>query len=484
MTPSDPDSRPARSRGAVRPVGPNRTLGPAGTGGDPETVRVSELLAALSFALDLTEGQPFGHALRSCLIGMRLAERLDLPVQDRRDLYYAMLLKDVGCSSNAARVFELFGGDERAAKHALKRVDWTNYLMAARYAFSQAAPGAKWFDRARRLASIAGAGPKVAAEMVQARCTRGAEIVTELGFGPAPAAAVAALDEHWDGHGQPRGLRREEIPLLARIISLAQTVEVFAVIDGASEALAMARSRRGSWFDPNLVDAILDLVPTLERWCALDEWALQEAVRAIEPGEATVIAGPGTLDRIARGFAKVVDAKSPFTARHSERVAEIALDVARALGLPESELQDLGRAGLLHDLGKLSVPNVILDKPGRLSALEWETVRLHPYYTQRILDRVEGFQELAFVASSHHERLDGRGYFRGLRGAQIPVGARILAVADIFEALTAARPYRPALPYETALATMERDRGAALGGDCLEALAQVVAEAKEQKRAA
>src|SRR5262245_4441508 len=139
MNPSDPDSRggPRMRRGpAPAMTGTGRPLTPAPSGRDVESVRVSELLAALSFALDLTEGQPFGHALRSCLIGMRLAERLDLPVQDRRDLYYAMLLKDVGCSSNAARVFELFGGDDRAAKHALKRVDWTNYLVAARYAFT------------------------------------------------------------------------------------------------------------------------------------------------------------------------------------------------------------------------------------------------------------------------------------------------------------------------------------------------------------
>ena len=488
MKTREPDPGPPRGgpRASASP-GP-RSLS-SGTRGDrdlaarPEAVRVSEVLAALSFALDLTEGQPFGHALRSCLIGMRLAERLDLPVQERRDLYYAMLLKDVGCSSNAARVFELFGGDDRAAKQALKRVDWSNVLVAARYAFTQTAPGATWFERARRLATLAGSGSKVAAEMVEARCTRGAEIVTELGFGPGPAAAVAALDEHWDGHGQPLGLRREEIPLIARIIGLAQTVEVFAVIDGPLEALAVARARRGTWFDPALVDAVHDLAKDMEQWCALDEWGLQEAVRAIEPGEAAVLAGPGTLDRIARGFAKVVDAKSPYTARHSERVAEIALEVGRGLGLAERELRDLGRAALLHDLGKLSVPNAILDKPARLSALEWETVRLHPYYTQRILDRVEGFQDLAFVASSHHERLDGRGYFRGLRGAQIPMGARILAVADIYEALTSDRPYRPALPSETALATMERDRGIALGGDCLEALAHWVSGGGERKAA-
>src|SRR5437762_6546551 len=162
------------------------------------SVSVAEVFSALSFALDITEGHPFGHALRTCLIGMRLADRMGLPLTDRRDLYYALMLKDVGCSSNAARVFELFGGDERAAKRDRMRVDWPNYFKAARFAMAHAASGASWYQRARRVASLAAAGPNAAAELVRTRCERGADIVTRLGFTPAVATALGALrsEEH------------------------------------------------------------------------------------------------------------------------------------------------------------------------------------------------------------------------------------------------------------------------------------------------
>jgi putative nucleotidyltransferase with HDIG domain len=471
---SQPHPGPRRGLNDLAPAAP----APARRG--TESVRVSELLSALSFALDLTEGQPFGHSLRTTLIGMRLGELFDLSLQERRDLYYALLLKDVGCSSNAARVHELFGGDDRTAKHDLKRVDWANYLKAAHYALAHAAPGAGWFERAKRVVAVANRGPRAALEMVEARCTRGAAIVSQLGFGATVAQAVAALDEHWDGHGHPRGLRGQEIPLQARIMGLAQTVEVFAAIDGARAGLEVARRRRGSWFEPAMVAALEHMERDLAAWCSLNDWELQEAVQAVEPGDAALLAGPGTLDRIAHGFASVVDAKSPYTANHSMRVTEIALAVAESLGFGKEDLADLRRAALLHDLGKLSVSNAILDKPGPLTAQEWEVMRLHPYYTQRILDRITGFEDLAFVASSHHERLDGRGYYRGLRGAQLPLGARILAVSDIFEALTADRPYRPALPQETALKIMSRDRRIGLCDDCFEALSRSVADDRSE----
>jgi len=449
-----------------------------------ESVGVSEVLGALSFALDLTEGQPFGHALRSCLIGMAIAERIHLPLAERRDLYYGLLLKDVGCSSNAARVYELFGGDDRMAKRDLKRVDWSRYFQAAQYAVAHAAPGSSWLERARRVAQLAGSGTRTARELVEARCRRGSQIVRDLGFGVTVAEAIGALDEHWNGRGEPRGLRAGEIPLLSRIMGLAQTVEVFAVLESPSAAVGIARARRGSWFDPTLVEAAGTLAPELTLWCALDESGLQQAVREVEPGDAVLLAGPGALDRIGEAFAAVVDAKSPFTADHSRRVTEWVVKISEVLGLGEAERTELRRAALLHDLGKLSVPNSVLDKPGPLAAEEWETVRLHPYYTQRILERVRGFQSLAYVASSHHERLDGRGYFRGLRGNEVPLGARILAVADVYDALTSARPYRPAMTQERAIATLEKDRGIGVAEDCLDALLSIVGGAGVQRRGA
>jgi HD-GYP domain-containing protein (c-di-GMP phosphodiesterase class II) len=206
------------------------------------------------------------------------------------------------------------------------------------------------------------------------------------------------------------------------------------------------------------------------RWSALDDASLRREVREVEPGDAALLAGPGTLDRIAAGFADVVDAKSPYTAQHSSRVCEFALAVADGLGFDAQARDELNRAALLHDIGKLSVPNSILDKPGPLDAEEWEVVRLHPYYTQRILEHIGGFERIAIVAALHHERLDGRGYFHGLSGPQIPLASQVIATADIFDALTTARPYRPALPEEVAIKLMEQDRGTGLLPECLDAL--------------
>src|SRR6185503_371508 len=132
------------------------------------------------------------------------------------------------------------------------------------------------------------------------------------------------------------------------------------------------------------------------------------------------------------------------------------------------------RAGLLHDIGKLSVPNRILDKPGKLTPREWEVVKLHPYYTYQILERVPVFGELAFDASAHHERLDGRGYFRNLPAAQLSLQARILAAADQLDALSAERPYRGQLPRERVVAILREERGTGLCAECVDAAVHVI----------
>lgn len=438
---------------------------------------MSDVFAALSFALDLTEGQPMGHALRSCLIAMELGGRLGLPLAMKRDLYYAALLKDVGCSSNASHVFSLFGGDDRLAKGARMQVDWSNYFRAAFYAMGHAAPGASWFARARRIAQIARKGPRVAAELVEIRCERGADIIGQLSLGPGAAAAVRALDEHWDGRGHPRGLRGEEIPVVARILTLAQTLEVFAMRNGVEAALQLVRSRAGKWFDPLVVSACAGLEADLAQWCAMETAALQQCVADGEPGGAALLAGPNAIDRIAHVFADVVDSKSPFTGAHSQRMTEIAVSVAHQSGWSEAEVADVRRAGLLHDLGKLTVPNMILDKPGPLTPSEWEIMRMHAFYTERILSHIRGFEWMAFASAAHHERLDGRGYCRGLRGEQLPQLSRVLAVADIYDALSTRRPYRAALAPEEALCIMERDRGTGLCPVALDALIEALGNA-------
>ena len=184
--------------------------------------------------------------------------------------------------------------------------------------------------------------------------------------------------------------------------------------------------------------------------------------------------GHHQLDAIAKAFAAVIDAKSPYTHEHSQRVSGLAVSIGKRLGIKGPALVRLRRAALLHDIGKLGVPNRILDKRGSLTAAEWKVVHRHPQFTFEILDRVPMFREFAYDASCHHERLDGSGYFRQLSGRAISQTARILAVADIVDALAAARPYRGGLPTAQIVDMLRVERGSTLCADCVDAAVDVV----------
>jgi HD-GYP domain-containing protein (c-di-GMP phosphodiesterase class II) len=180
------------------------------------------------------------------------------------------------------------------------------------------------------------------------------------------------------------------------------------------------------------------------------------------------------LDDIAAAFGQVVDAKSPYTAGHSARVAEVTDGIAIALGLPAERRRWLKRGALLHDVGKLGVSNAVLDKPGKLDADEWAAVQRHAAYTEQILSRIAAFDELARVAGAHHERLDGTGYPRGLKADAIALETRIITTADIFDAISAERPYRGATPIDRTLQIMAETVGSALDARCFEALCAMV----------
>jgi HD-GYP domain-containing protein (c-di-GMP phosphodiesterase class II) len=415
-------------------------------------IALSGVIGALSYALDIAEGQPPGHAVRSCLIGMRLAAELDLTAAQRSDLFYALLLKDAGCSANSNRMSVLFAADDRAAKATSKLVDWSNPRAAFLWSLRTVAPGTGLRRRIEVLKGIRDEG-EVTRSFMEARCDRGAEIARMLFLSEETAAAIRSLDEHWDGGGMPDGLRGEEIPLAARILCLAQTVEVFHAARGLKAARAMAKRRRGRWFDPTLVDAFLRVCGDHEFWGALESPDVSEW----EPPDLALAGDDARLDRIAEAFARVIDAKSPFTASHSERVAEIADGIAAVLDFGGDERRTLRRAGLLHDIGKLAISNRILDKPGKLTDEEFRAVRTHPVHTLRILERAPCFVDLAELAANHHEKLDGSGYPRSLDAGALDLPMRVLAVADVYEALTADRPYRGPLPVQEALAIIDRD---------------------------
>ncbi len=442
-------------------------------------VSFAEIISALSFAVDLTEGAVPGHAVRSCILGMRIAEAIGLNEEQMAALYYALLLKDSGCSNNAARMCQIVGGDDIQVKNGAKLQDWTKpwkpSLETVRMLWREVLPGASWLTRLQRILSIGIAQHANNAEMITLRCERGAQIARKLGLSALTAEAVHGLDEHWDGSGYPDRLRGAAIPLLARVIAVAQHLDIFACERSPEAAIRVLCERSKTWFDPRLVKVVLELAKAGRLWTdckpADDADRARELVLALQPdfGAGVHSIQDAAVDRICEAFADVVDAKSPFTYRHSVGVAEIANEIACTLELPPERLQLVRRAALLHDLGKLGVSNTILDKTSALTPEEWKIVVEHPRLTREILARVKPFQEIAVIAGAHHERLDGTGYPDKLQGAQLCLEARLIAVADFYRALTEDRPYRVGMPHEDAMAIL-RKQGPALDASCLDAL--------------
>lgn len=436
--------------------------------------RLSEVTGALSHALDLTEGQPVGHSQRSCMIALEIAARMGLAAQMRQDLFYAMLLKDAGCSSSAARVAELFRADERLLKQRMSLIDPTDAPALIRWVARHAAPGENRIVRTRQMLTAIRGLVAEGNQMAETRCERGGQIVRRLGFSAAAAEAVKATGERWDGSGMPNKLAGDQIPLLARIASVSQTAEIFIASDGVPAAREMVHSRRGRWFDPEVADTFLSISLDDPLWERLTDEAITEAIAVLEPADHQELADEEGLDRVAEAFADVIDAKSPYTARHSRDVARYAVAIGNRMGFEGAELRLMRRAGLLHDIGKLGVSNSILDKPAKLTDSEFAEVRLHPLYSEQILGQVSAFAEIAPIASAHHERLDGRGYHRGLTGDQLSPAMRALSCADVYDALTAERPYRGPMEPARALEIMSGDIGTAFCPEAISALAEAI----------
>jgi len=460
---------------------------------DSRSPSLAEIISALSFALDLTEGAVPGHALRCCLLGMRLGSELGFSDIQLADLYHALLLKDAGCSSNAARMCQIIGGgDDRRVKSGVKLEDWTRprqpSISAVRLLWNSVLPHQGPFQKIGRMVKIALTQHSNNREMIELRCDRGASIVRKIGLSEQAALAVRALDEHWDGSGYPDRSTGTAISPLARVMAVAQHLDVFALERGPATAMQVLGQRSGRWFDPEVVKAAESLhrkgalwmqcLPSSAHTPVQSERFTRFAVLDLAPPQ---IAGtsPSHIDSICEAFADVVDAKSHFTFSHSVGVTSVASAIAGVMGLNPERKQLLHRAALLHDLGKLRVPNSILDKPGKLDADEWSIMREHPALTASILRRVKQFHELASIAGSHHEKLDGSGYPDGLRADELSLETRILTVADMYGALTEDRPYRAGYSHEQAIEIMIHEAPTRLDADCFRALPKA-AEALSQ----
>jgi HD-GYP domain-containing protein (c-di-GMP phosphodiesterase class II) len=450
------------------------------------SISLSEIISSLSYALDLTEGAVHGHALRSCLLGMRIAEEAKLPSDQTNSLYFALLLKDIGCSSNASRMCQIVGGDDRAVKAGVKFGDWTKpykpSLSTLKLLWNNVLPDSGPVARAARVFKIGVTQHRNNHDMISLRCDRGASIVSKLGIGKVAAEAVRSLDEHWDGGGYPDSLTGEQIPLLGRICAVAQHLDAFSAGRGEQGAIDALQERGGTWFDPELVRIVLSLHSRGALWANCSpkdaEEDTRKAVLDLDSGKRHQLE-PSQINQICEAFADVVDAKSHFTFRHSVGVAEAAFGIAQAMDLPADRVQMVRRAALLHDIGKLGVSNTILDKKSELTSEEWKSVYRHPRITRLILERVAPFREMAVIAGEHHEKLDGTGYPDRLRARDLSIESRLIAVADVYGALSEDRPYRPGLQLDEILSIMTKWVPNQLDGDCFEALISTVSSKRD-----
>jgi putative nucleotidyltransferase with HDIG domain len=442
----------------------------------------AEIISALSFALDLTEGAMPGHALRTCVLGMRLGEALFLPAARMSNLYYALLLKDVGCNNNFDHMSEILGEDKHPSRSANNSEETKRSGRSGLSMFTvlwntgnrQHGP----FRRAADLLHLGFAQRRKNEDIISLRCDRGARILRKLGLGDDVAESVRGVDEKWDGSGFPGRRTRHHIPLESRIISIAQFLDVYAFEHGHEAAIRVLCERSERWFDPKIVRLAVQLHRQGMLWRyashASPEVETRAAVLDLSPDGMDQLKS-GDIDLICEAFADVVDAKSSFTFRHSLGVTQVAIEMARVLGLTKERTRLVHRAALLHDLGKLRVPNSILDKPTSLTNDEWRVVREHPSLTRQILSRIGPFAELADIAGAHHEKLDGSGYPNRLKADDLPIEARIITVADIYGAMTEDRPYRPGLTPKQAMHNISREVPAKLDAKCFEALETIVA---------
>jgi HD-GYP domain-containing protein (c-di-GMP phosphodiesterase class II)/DNA-binding CsgD family transcriptional regulator len=439
-----------------------------------DALRIIDAIGALSVAADMAVGLSAGHGIRGAYIGMRIAERLRLPADQRADLYYAGLLMDAGCTAWASQIAATVLGDEIAARRHLfffcdprdprDLIKWLARYMAA---------GESLGTRVRHSLDFVVRGRAFMQEGLENTSEVAARLAHRLGCPAGAEEGLRFLFEQWDGSG-PHRRRAAAIPIVSRIVFATLLVEVAHQIGGRDAALQLVRARRGKAFDPDVVDAIVALGRDDAFWRGLEQESIWPVVREMEPDSGERRLASDRVDDVACAFADFADLKSFYSAGHSRRVAALAERMAQALALPPLEVTAIRRAALLHDIGIVAVPSFVLHKPeGRWSDAERESVRLHPYYAERILSYVPAFAPLVPMVASHHEQPDGHGFFRGLAGDAIPIGASIIAAADRFDELTHAGPGRAAVENGEALQTIRDAAGGVFLPAAVEALACV-----------
>jgi HD-GYP domain-containing protein (c-di-GMP phosphodiesterase class II) len=409
--------------------------------------RLAELLGALSLACDVAFGFPLEKAMRTSVLAVELGRRHGLNDGALHDVFYSTLFAYAGCTAFTHEVSLLSEGDDLATSNLMIFLDVGDPVDTVKQLIAGVGKGRGLAERARSVARMMAAGATQAERHAHAMCDVATALASLVGMSDDIRAALGEICERWDGKGSPRGTAGEALLLPMRVVTVAHIAEIAHHRAGRAEALDVLKKRAGGHFDPGIVETFTREATTL--FDAIECESIWAHFLDAEP-RPHATAGSARFDDVALAFGRVADLKSVFTLGHSSGVAELAGAAARAIGLPEAEQRLLHRAALLHDLGRLSAPNRVWDKPGTLSPPEWEVVRMHSYWTERVLSQSALLADAAAVASAAHERLDGVGYHRAVPSALLSRPARILAAADSFHAMREPRAHRPELDREKA----------------------------------
>ena len=399
-------------------------------------VRTAEVAGALSLATDLGMRAEFEHGLRATRYAMRLGEILGADAATMQASYYVSLLLYVGCTADLDLLSDAFGDEEdfRVRVAPIAYGPPGPMMRAMLPMAGRPATGARRIvATARTLVRL----PREMPRMMRTHCEVSRLHVGQLGLPDKVRDVVGAAYERWDGKGGPSRLRGDEIPLAVRIAHVAHDLDQQRSVHG-TDADDVLRERAGRAFDPSIVAAALSL-DTLDG--AESSW---HATLAAEP-EPVLFTEDAALDRSLTCFGAFAELIAPFLRGHSTVVADLAARAAAAIGLDDAEVALVRRAGLVHDVGRVTVPVRVWERAGPLGPDDWERVRLHAYHGGRVLAKSAQLAGIGVIASAHHERCDGSGYHRGTGAAELPRTARVLAVADAYAAMRADRPHRPAL---------------------------------------
>ena len=429
-------------------------------------MRLLEATASLSLAADLALGQPLEDGLKVALLATGLAERAGLDEGERRRTLYLALVRHIGRTGNAEELAATTG-DEIALRQPGPRLDLADPKVMLPHILRHVGAVNPLYRRPLALARLLGGLPSVI-RSTAAVCETASTLARRMGLPPETATDIPLFFERWDGKGFPGDVRGDALPRPVQVVQVAEAAESLYLTEGADAARALLQRRNGAMFAPPAVEAFLahadelfGLLDTPEPW---------DVVLASEPSPYLTLDEDG-VDRALEAFADFTDLRSVYLGGHSRAVAALAHDAAEVAGCPPADVVAVRRAGLVHDVGRVATSAAVWGKRTPLSSSEREAVRLHPYYTERVLARPDWLSGLGHLGSLHHERLDGSGYFRGCRGLDQPLTARLLAAADFLQTRTERRPYREGMSLQEASTVLREEVAAGrMDADAVEAV--------------